>query len=40
MLVGLVGFVFVLVVAWRLMKAHEALASALKNISVSSRPKE
>jgi hypothetical protein len=40
MLVLLVGFVFLAVVAWRFMKAHEMLVSAIKNASISLRPKE
>jgi hypothetical protein len=40
MLIVLAGFVFALVVAWRFMKAHETLASTLKNTSISLKPKE
>jgi hypothetical protein len=40
MLLMLAGFVFFLVVAWRFMKAHETLASTLKDAVISLRPKE
>jgi hypothetical protein len=40
MLITLAGFVFLLVVAWRFMKAHEALASAFKDASLRLIPKE
>jgi hypothetical protein len=40
MLVLLAGYVFLAVVAWRFMKAHEVLASAIKNTSISLGPKE
>jgi Flp pilus assembly protein TadG len=40
MLITLAGFVFLSVVAWRLMKAHEMLASALKDVASSLRTEE
>jgi hypothetical protein len=44
MLVLLAGYVFLSVVAWRFMKAHEMLVSTIKDaskdVSISLRPKE
>jgi hypothetical protein len=40
MLISLAGLVFFLVVAWRFMKAHEALASAFKDTVIGLKSKE
>jgi hypothetical protein len=40
MLIALAGFVFLLLVAWRCMKAHEAMAAACKDAAISLIPRE
>jgi len=40
MLITLAGFAFFVVTAWRFMRAHEQLASAVKDIAISVKPKE
>ncbi len=40
MLITLAGFVFILITAWRFMRAHEQLANAARDIAINLKPKE
>lgn len=39
-LIVLAGFVFFLYTAWRLMRAHEQIASKLKDVDALTKPKD